>query len=77
MPPGPAAPADQAAAPTVRIAVARDEAFCFTYAETLESLQAAGAELVLVQPAAGMPPAAKYRRAVPAGRLPGSCTPPS
>ena len=37
-----------AAAPTsVRIAVAKDEAFCFTYAETLDALQDAGAELVL------------------------------
>ena len=36
--PAPMAPAVQAAAPTVRIAVAQDEAFCFTYAETLESL---------------------------------------
>ena len=37
--PAPMAPAVQAAAPTVRIAVAQDEAFCFTYAETLESLR--------------------------------------
>ena len=40
-----------AAAPTsVRIAVAKDEAFCFTYAETLDALRDAGAELVLFSP---------------------------
>ena len=34
----------------VRIAVAQDEAFCFTYAETLDALRDAGAELVLFSP---------------------------
>ena len=33
-----------------RIAVARDEAFCFTYAETLDALRTAGAELVFFSP---------------------------
>ena len=34
----------------VRIAVAQDEAFCFTYAETLDALRTAGAELVFFSP---------------------------
>ena len=34
----------------VPLAVARDEAFCFTYAETLEALRAAGAELLFFSP---------------------------
>ena len=49
--PAPAAPQtpDQTP-PQVKIAVARDEAFCFAYAETLEALQSAGAELVFFSP---------------------------
>ena len=40
-----------------RLAVAQDEAFCFTYAETLEALAAAGAEVVPFSPIrdAGLP----------------------
>ena len=34
----------------VRIAVAQDEAFCFAYAETLDCLRTAGAELVFFSP---------------------------
>lgn len=34
----------------VRIAVAQDEAFCFTYAETLEDFRDAGAEVVFFSP---------------------------
>ena len=34
----------------VRIAVAQDEAFCFTYAETLETVRDAGAEVVFFSP---------------------------
>ena len=36
--------------PTARIAVAQDEAFCFTYAETLDALRDAGAELAFFSP---------------------------
>ena len=35
---------------SVRIAVAQDEAFCFTYAETLEAFRDAGAEVVFFSP---------------------------
>lgn len=34
----------------IRLAVARDEAFCFAYAETLEALESAGAEIVPFSP---------------------------
>ena len=36
--------------PSARIAVAQDEAFCFTYAETLDALRCAGAEIVPFSP---------------------------
>ena len=49
--PAPAAPQTlNQTPPQVKIAVARDEAFCFAYAETLEALQSAGAELVFFSP---------------------------
>lgn len=49
--PAPAAPQPPKQTPKrVKIAVARDEAFCFAYAETLEALQNAGAELVFFSP---------------------------
>lgn len=49
--PAPAAPQLAApCAPAIRIAVAQDEAFCFAYAETLDALRDAGAELVFFSP---------------------------
>ncbi len=48
--PGWEAPPPRHGAETVPLAVARDEAFCFTYAETLEALRDAGAELVFFSP---------------------------
>ena len=47
----PALPARPETPPArVRIAVARDEAFCFIYAETLEAFRDAGAEVVFFSP---------------------------
>ena len=47
----PALPAQPEMPPArVRIAVAQDEAFCFTYAETLEAFRDAGAEVVFFSP---------------------------
>lgn len=47
----PAAPrSDGFPPPMARIAVARDEAFCFVYEETLDALRMAGAELVFFSP---------------------------
>lgn len=46
----PALPREHSKPPFTRIAVARDEAFCFCYAETLDAFQQAGAEPVFFSP---------------------------
>lgn len=48
--PAPEASKNKFSSPDVRIAVARDEAFCFTYAETLEAFKEAGAEPIFFSP---------------------------
>ena len=48
--PASAAAPPAAVPPRVRLAVARDAAFCFTYAETLEALHENGAELCFFSP---------------------------
>ena len=48
--PAPTAPCVPQPAAQTRIAVAQDEAFCFAYAETLDALRDAGAELVFFSP---------------------------
>lgn len=50
--PAPAAVPCTLPPPRVRLAVARDAAFCFTYAETLEALRENGAELCFFSPLA-------------------------
>lgn len=69
--PAPKVPKEEFPIPNVRIAVARDEAFCFTYTETLEAFKEAGAEPVFSAHCT-IKLASKYRRAVSARRLPGA-----
>ena len=47
--PAPKVPKEKFPIPNVRIAVARDEAFCFTYTETLEAFKEAGADRYLLR----------------------------
>ena len=56
----------------VRIAVAQDEAFCFTYAETLEAFGTPGQRWSFSAPSATRLCREKHRRAVSARRLPGT-----
>lgn len=62
------------ASPTVRIAVAKDEAFCFTYAETLDALRAAGAELVFSAPCT-IPPCRRASAGFTCRAATRNCTP--
>lgn len=68
--PAPAAVPCTVPPPRVRLAVARDAAFCFTYAETLEALRENGAELCFFSPLADTALPDNIGGALPAGRLP-------
>ncbi len=59
--PEPASPEPAPRGEPVRLAVARDRAFCFYYQENLRRLQQAGAELVFFSPLAdaGLPPGSR------------------